>query len=61
MEELTGTQAKDLGLVDEIGDEFVAREIAAKMVNIDPKIQSYYLEEKENLGPPQSKIIESFK
>ena len=35
----TGTQAKELGLVDEIGDEFVARELAAKMVNIDPKIQ----------------------
>ena len=35
----TGTQAKDLGLVDEVGDEFVARELAAKMVNIDPKIQ----------------------
>ena len=35
----TGTQAKELGLVDEVGDEFVARELAAEMVNIDPKIQ----------------------
>jgi len=26
----TGTQAKELGLVDEVGDEFVARELAAK-------------------------------
>ena len=26
----TGSQAKELGLVDEIGDEFVARELAAK-------------------------------
>ena len=35
----TGTQAKELGLVDEIGDEVVARELAAKMVNIDSKMQ----------------------
>jgi len=35
----TGTQAKELGLVDEVGDEFVARELAAEMVNIDPKIE----------------------
>ena len=35
----TGTQAKELGLVDCIGDEFVARELAADMVKIDPKIQ----------------------
>ena len=35
----TGTQAKKLGLVDEVGDEFVARELAAKMVGIDSKIQ----------------------
>ena len=35
----TGSQAKELGLVDEIGDEYCARELAAKMVNIDPKIQ----------------------
>ena len=35
----TGTQALELGLVDKVGDEFVARELAAEMVNIDPKIQ----------------------
>ena len=35
----TGTQALKLGLVDKVGDEFVARELAAEMVNIDPKIQ----------------------
>ena len=35
----TGTQALELGLVDKIGDEFVARELAAEMVNVDPKIQ----------------------
>ena len=57
----TGTQAKELGLVDEIGDEFVARELAAKMVNIDPKIQplTFGKKKKKILGLiPGSKIIE---
>ena len=46
----TGTQAKELGLVDEVGDEFVARELAAKMVNIDPKNTAFNIweEKKEN-------------
>ena len=57
----TGTQAKELGLVDEIGDEFDAREIAAKMVSIDPKIQpiTFGKKKKKILGLiPGSKIIE---
>ena len=57
----TGTQAKELGLVDEIGDEFVAREIAAKMVNIDSKIQplTFGKKKKKILGIiPGSKIID---
>ena len=35
----TGTQAKELGLVDEIGDEYKAREIAAAISNTDLKIE----------------------
>ena len=57
----TGTQAKELGLVDEIGDEFVARELAAKIVNIDPKIEPLTFGKKKNkiIGIiPGSKIIE---
>ena len=56
----TGTQAKELGLVDEVGDEFVARELAAKMVNIDPKIPPLsFGKKKENTRIiPGSKIIE---
>ena len=57
----TGTQAKELGLVDEIGDEFVAREIAAKMVNIDSKIEplTFGKKKKQILGIiPGSKIID---
>ena len=57
----TGTQAKELGLVDEVGDEFVARELAAKLVNIDPKIQplTFGKKKKKILGLiPGSKIIE---
>ena len=57
----TGTQAKELGLVDEVGDEFVARELAAKMVDIDPKIQplTFGKKKKKILGLiPGSKIIE---
>ena len=57
----TGTQAKELGLVDEIGDEFVARELAAKIVNIDPKIQplTFGKKKKKILGLiPGSKVVE---
>ena len=57
----TGTQAKELGLVDEIGDEFVARELAAKMVNIDPKVEplTFGKKKKKVLGLiPGSKIIQ---
>ena len=57
----TGSQAKELGLVDEVGDEFVAREIAAKMVNIDPKIPplTFGKKKKKILGLiPGSKFIE---
>ena len=57
----TGTQAKELGLVDEVGDEFVARELAAEMVNIDPKIQplTFGKKKKKILGLiPGSRIIE---
>ena len=57
----TGTQAKELGLVDEIGDEFVARELAAKLVKIDPKIEplTFGKKRKKILGLiPGSKIIE---
>ncbi len=57
----TGTQAKDLGLVDKIGDEFVARELASEMVKIDPKIQpvTFGKKKKKILGLlPGSNIIE---
>ena len=57
----TGTQAKELGLVDEIGDEFVARKIAAEMVKVDSKIQpiTFGKKKKKILGLiPGSKIIE---
>ena len=57
----TGTQAKKLGLVDEIGDEVVAREIAAEMANIDIKIEPLTLGKKKKkiLGLiPGSRIIE---
>ena len=57
----TGTQAKELGLVDEVGDEFVARKLAAEMVNIDPKIQplTFGKKKKKILGLiPGSKMIE---
>jgi len=57
----TGTQALELGLVDKVGDEFVAREIAAEMVNIDPKIQplTFGKKKKKILGLiPGSRIIE---
>ena len=57
----TGTQALELGLVDKIGDEFVARELAAEMVNIDPKIQplTFGKKKKKILGLiPGSRMIE---
>ena len=47
--------------MDEIGDEFVARELAAEMVKIDPKIQpvTFGKKKKKILGLiPGSKIIE---
>ena len=43
----TGTQAKELGLVDDIGDEFFAREVAAKMANIDIKIEPVTISKKK--------------
>jgi len=58
----TGTQAKELGLVEENGDEIVERELAAKMVNIDPKIQplTFGKKKKKILGLiPGSKVIET--
>ena len=48
-------------MVDEIGDEFVARDLAAEMVKFDPKIQSVTFGKKKMkiLGLiPGSKIIE---
>jgi len=57
----TGTQAKDLGLVDKIGDEFVARELAAEMVKIDPTNQpiTFGKKKKKILGLiPGSRVIE---
>ena len=57
----TGTQALELGLVDKVGDEFDARELAAEMVNIDPKIQplTFGKKKKKILGLiPGSRMIE---
>ena len=57
----TGTQALELGLVDKVGDEIVARELAAEMVNIDPKIQplTFGKKKKKILGLiPGSRMIE---
>jgi len=57
----TGTQAFELGLVDKVGDEFVARELASEMVNIDPKIQplTFGKKKKKILGLiPGSRMIE---
>jgi len=59
----TGTQAKKLGLVDDIGDEFFAREVAAKMANIDIKIDPVTIGKKKKkiLGViPGGKIFEKF-
>jgi len=59
----TGSQARDLGLVDDIGDEFFAREVAAEMANIDIKIEPVTISKKKKkiLGViPGGKIIEKF-
>ncbi len=59
----TGTQAKGLGLVDEIGDEIVARELAANMANIDKKMEplTFGKKKKKILGLiPGGSIAESF-
>tara|TARA_Y100001970_G_C14257267_1_gene876438 strand:+ start:3194 stop:3967 length:774 start_codon:yes stop_codon:yes gene_type:complete len=34
----TGSQAKELGLVDELGDEIIAREIAADLADLDKEL-----------------------
>tara|TARA_Y100001968_G_scaffold299276_1_gene309778 strand:+ start:17 stop:826 length:810 start_codon:yes stop_codon:yes gene_type:complete len=47
----TGAQAKDLGLVDELGDEDEARVVAAKLADIDEKLQPI------TLGKPKKKIL----
>ena len=47
----TGEQAKELGLVDELGDENHARIVAAKLADIDEKIQPI------TLGRPKKKIL----
>ena len=47
----TGSQAKELGLVDEIGDEYKAREIAAEMTNTDLKIEPL------TIGKKKKKIL----
>ena len=47
----TGSQAKELGLVDEIGDEYKAREIAAEMTKTDLKIEPL------TIGKKKKKIL----
>ena len=47
----TGSQAKKLGLVDEIGDEYKAREIAAELTNTDLKIEPL------TIGKKKKKIL----
>mgnify|MGYP001356491865 CR=1 FL=1 len=47
----TGSQAKELGLVDEIGDEYKAREIASEMTNTDLKIEPV------TIGKKKKKIL----
>ena len=47
----TGTQALGLGLVDEIGDEYKAREIAAEITNTDIKIEPI------TIGKKKKKIL----
>lgn len=47
----TGSQAKEIGLIDELGDEITAREIAARLANIDPKIEPL------TIGKKKKKIL----
>ncbi len=47
----TGVQAKELGLVDEIGDENDARLLAAKLADLDEKLQPI------TLGKPKKKLL----
>ena len=47
----TGAQAKEIGLVDELGDEDYARVVAAKLANIDEKLQPI------TLGRPKKKFL----
>jgi len=47
----TGSQAKELGLVDELGDEYKARELAAEMTNVDVKIEPL------TIGKKKKKIL----
>tara|TARA_Y100001968_G_scaffold98317_1_gene88335 strand:- start:980 stop:1753 length:774 start_codon:yes stop_codon:yes gene_type:complete len=47
----TGAQAKEIGLVDELGDEDHARVVAAKLAEIDEKLQPI------TLGKPKKKIL----
>tara|TARA_Y100001968_G_scaffold306358_1_gene323114 strand:+ start:2735 stop:3508 length:774 start_codon:yes stop_codon:yes gene_type:complete len=47
----TGAQAKELGLVDELGDEDHARVVAAKLAEIDEKLLPI------TLGKPKKKIL----
>ncbi len=47
----TGTQAKELGLIDDVGDENDARLLAAKLADLDEKIKPI------TLGRPKKKLI----
>ncbi len=47
----TGSQAKELGLVDEVGDENDARLLAAKLADIDEKVKPV------TLGRPKKKLM----
>ena len=47
----TGAQAKELGLVDELGDENDARILAIKLADLDEKLQPI------TLGQPKKKLI----
>ncbi len=47
----TGSQAKELGLVDELGDEDQAKHVLSKLANVDEKIKPV------TLGRPKKKIL----
>ncbi len=47
----TGSQAKELGLIDQIGDENDARLLAAKIAGLDDKLQPI------TLGKPKKKLL----